>query len=920
MTSVTALVFGAGVKRGLSHAVRKNHYIAMGWCGLSGRCRYLLYVTFILLGVAAGCGGGSSTSSVAQLSNGGNNGSGGGSTPSSGGGAQRPRQFVSTGGGLLAAAYDPTRGLLFLSNFFLNEVDVVSTTTRTLTHRIPIQQPLGIALARDSHSIVVGSGVQAIYLIDEDSLAVTRVAVPNLGDTFSPTTPVMPLAMKNGTFLFVGHKRGADQFDHPLFGEVLLQWNPTAQTVLLRQPSGTPGFDWTAIGPSAASGDGRYALISSSTIPPQLALYSSDNDSFTVTGLNQLSDPNFVQAIAANSTGTVFAVCFYDGQIHLYDQALRDLKTVVPGPGCGPSSAPILFSPDDRYIYILGGAIAPDSYLAALDTQTWTVAGVAPSSPGLPLASDGKGTVFSGFSGGLKFEDVSKLFANATPGTVFLSTPVAPSAGALSGGTSVVVQASNMPTGTKVFFGGYASPSVTVGGGPTTAITPSGPNPGPVDVSVVTPDGWSWYMPETYSYGSLPLQLTFNASAANAQSTTSIIGYGLGSTTGVQVSGPGTLTSSGPIPGSPLGQATVKLPVASPGVADVTVTTSFDSHTMPAAYYFLPAETVVSQPPGGVWLVYDQLRHRAYCTRAGVIDVLDPQTLTFNSPLTPAGTAVNASFGPLALSPDGSKLLAIDWTNSVLIIFDPDHPDQAISHTLRDPNVAGGPPAGTPAIYYRDLAVTSNATALIDDGPYPLIDFDLSTNTYRYRSDTHVAGPVGLARDSSGSTVAVGSSGNTGGVIAIWRAASDSFAAQGFQQFIDGLAMSADGHTIAAMQIDQVAPQNDSSILLDDQLNWFGVPVYPDFAPVTSRADWGVALTHSGKLYVVPRQDAIEVFDVSTGTLRLRIALPEPLLTPQNVAVVKHAIVLDDQEENIFVLSASGITVIRLPVPLEQMF
>jgi hypothetical protein len=64
--------------------------------------------------------------------------------------------FTTVGGGILRGYYDAQRQLLFTSNFFLNEVDVVSTIDLSVSKRVSIPQPVGLDQMPDGKTPVVG--------------------------------------------------------------------------------------------------------------------------------------------------------------------------------------------------------------------------------------------------------------------------------------------------------------------------------------------------------------------------------------------------------------------------------------------------------------------------------------------------------------------------------------------------------------------------------------------------------------------------------------------------------------------------------------------------------------------------------------------------------------------------------------------
>ena len=111
--------------------------------------------------------------------------------------------FTTTGGGIQRAFYDEHRQLLFATNFYLNEVDVLSGKDLSIQARIPIGQPFGIDQMPDGNTLVVGSFTQGFYTINENTLTVTHYLAPNFTQQLSTTVLLIPVTMANGKVLFM---------------------------------------------------------------------------------------------------------------------------------------------------------------------------------------------------------------------------------------------------------------------------------------------------------------------------------------------------------------------------------------------------------------------------------------------------------------------------------------------------------------------------------------------------------------------------------------------------------------------------------------------------------------------------------------------------------------------------------------------
>ena len=77
-------------------------------------------------------------------------------------------------GGLLAHGfYDESRQLLFVTNLWLNELDVISSIDLSVKARIPVPVPAGIDQMADGATLVIGTEVQELVTVDENTFAVT---------------------------------------------------------------------------------------------------------------------------------------------------------------------------------------------------------------------------------------------------------------------------------------------------------------------------------------------------------------------------------------------------------------------------------------------------------------------------------------------------------------------------------------------------------------------------------------------------------------------------------------------------------------------------------------------------------------------------------------------------------------------------
>ena len=132
-----------------------------------------------------------------------------------------------------------------------------------------------------------------------------------------------------------------------------------------------------------------------------------------------------------------------------------------------------------------------------------------------------------------------------------------------------------------------------------------------------------------------------------------------------------------------------------------------------------------------------------------------------------------------------------------------------------------------------------------------------------------------------------------------------------------GLAFGAGGYFY--QQITNDSGAGDLVGFFDSGLHLLNMNVYPAFSPPDDSGAIGSMYSPQGKVLIVPLGDSIEFWDAEAGTLRARLMTPEEL----NVIVYPEGAVppimaLDPAGQTIYAISASGLTVLKLPQPIDQ--
>ncbi|HEV7553696.1 MAG TPA: hypothetical protein VGP65_18585, partial [Candidatus Angelobacter sp.] len=317
---------------------------------------------------------------------------------------------------------------------------------------------------------------------------------------------------------------------------------------------------------------------------------------------------------------------------------------------------------------------------------------------------------------------------------------------------------------------------------------------------------------------------------------------------------------------------------------------------------FTYVATSIVPATGLIQLLYDPHRNLVYALTSTQIDVFNPATSQFVAPLVPDSTP-GVNYVEMALTPDGSKLLLADATNSTLTVFNPDNP---ASHTV---TVLTQSP--------QSLATTSTGKAFLSCG-LGLIEFDLATLTSTLRQSISFLGAMKLAASPDGTHMVGALGNNTAGTVVVWNSATDTFISQGF---IDGLfndiAIANDGSQFAPISGGGFDP-GITGVFFDSQLHLINATTYPDLAPPDAVQAEGAIFSPAGSVLLQPMLNAIEFFDTSSGQLRARMMMPEPLVN-KTIPFASTGVAVDPSGQTVFVISASGLTLIHLPTPIDQL-
>jgi hypothetical protein len=647
------------------------------------------------------------------------------------------------------------------------------------------------------------------------------------------------------------------------------------------------------------SADHKWAFFNAN----QLYLYSSD----TAT-LSSIPLPPAIADLAVNPTGSQLAT-ISGKQITFYDKNLNVTGTTNAS---GGFDSGLQYSADGSKLYF---EMSNNSFLVdAVNTSTFSETGHITSQYGVQSVApqllwvDGSQRAFLSALGGIGTVDATAL-STANPSGMIV--PQAnPPAIPLNTSTPITYSAPAPPAGFVVTFGGV--PGVVQSLSPWTVLPPASAVAGPVDVEFTLASGEAFLVPQGFSYGVAVTTPTANLLPNSGNPSVGLFGFGM--LNGI-LNAPPTVTVGGQtvsnvklnLNSNVLQEVFFLVPSSGAGSADITVSSNNGSGTLKNALTYISSTTVVPSA-GLLQLLYDPHRNLLYALKAGEIDVFDPNTLQFQTPVKP-GNPTNPNYVSIALTPDGSKMLVTDANNETVTIFNPDNP---ASNTVV---VVSSSAQQAP----QQVVTTSTSKAFITTFASRPFELDLGTLALTQRTETFFSLTTKFAATPDGTHMAAASLNNSSGAVAVWNSGSDTFTSQ---DFIDGfwtdLAISNDGKMIAPV----MGFPNDLGTIIaffDDQLHYINSPVYPDLAFPDAPQSLGAIFSPSGKTFLSPLGDSIDVFDVQTGMLRSRILTPAPIPIINFPLSSSGVVAISPNAQTLYAISTSGLMVLNLPASVDTL-
>jgi hypothetical protein len=356
-----------------------------------------------------------------------------------------------------------------------------------------------------------------------------------------------------------------------------------------------------------------------------------------------------------------------------------------------------------------------------------------------------------------------------------------------------------------------------------------------------------------------------------------------------------------------------------------------------------PNSAFKGEPSPYKFLLYDKKRQFLYLSAASQIDVFDLYAAAFK----PAGLTLYCpsyrSPGPcpdddvrgMALTPDGSQLIAADFGSQNIYLLDPDTPNTPAVATSVAASGYGPTRVATTSVQTVFVALSAEATPSgICTSCLSQLDLTTTPPTVQPAPQPAVANLTGAPlsqADATGGRVFLSFVTPPGGPLGIWDASLNNFEMSKTNEAASDLAVAADGTMFATVTGGSIEIRSVDPSLQSTLVSSFAVPnseQVPGRLPAP-----GIAMHPTGALVYQPfltgpppaapssggPQGGVDILDAHTGQLRLRVFLPEPLamLSTDIDALHGSFLAINETGQKIFALTNSGLTVVQLAnVPL----
>ena len=844
-------------------------------------------------------------------------------TPPSGIGWANRTTYVSTRATPFSAAYDPVHQLIYSSDQTWNRIDVISNGTHSLVRNLPIRDPRGLDISIDQKTVWVATGTQVMYGIDTTTFKATRYQLPRFSTALNASGSSWEgwrvLSLADGTVMLLFSTATGDG---SLYAAL---WDPTTNT-LNQMPVPTGGLaQWEVV---ARSGDGKHLFSVGS------AAGSFSYDVLTETVSNVVQQVDGLSAVASPD-GSRIAISG-GGGFNLYDSNFNWLGPLPGdggyGPGFGTADGWIfggsVFSPDGTTLYEETGAtIVP--VIISIDVASLQPTALAPAMPVIsvmvelvppfylpvPFAVDSSGMVLGIQYHGIAFDDAlaHANFVSNQPGSPTFLQHMSPYSGPMSGATTSGGFGNAFSLTPDVYYGSNKG-SAKLSQNNLQITSPPASVPGPVDVKMLFPDGVEVFDPQFFTYGTYLQDIILSGGPPQGDVASRLDGFGLPddpSQDVVAIGGNrGTVTSTQTQYPPFTGEQTATflnytVPPGSPGWADVTVTTTNGTGTLPKAFFYAKSVSDFATSDNPSFILYDRSRNQLYLSAGDHVDVFSLTSNSFTTPLQPPSLGSTKQFQGLALTPDKKNLLAANLLDGSLSVINPDNPSTSFAVNL--PGSSMGDTCSTGPLF---VAVDNLGEAIVLTGGVVGTNCGPGGALYVVNLVSRTVTTTLPACGGSGyvSSTADGSLVAFGSPFQLYSTAQNTCLPPlgGYQQ--EGVAAAADGNVFATLRAFVDSNANMQGRMGTPPVFYPGrnSAVYYNYSPYQDGALQNPALNEAGSLYFWAYPNYIDIVDVQHGMPRLRFSLAE---TVKNVVA---PMAVDSGGQHIYLITSSGLTIVDL--------
>lgn len=844
-------------------------------------------------------------------------------------------------------AYDPANKHLFAANRAMNRVEVFSTSDQSRVAQISVAGASSADLSADGATVWIGTSLQEIVAVDAAMLHVkARYLLAGLsplpGTIFN--RPVEVLALSNGKSMVRLRQLISSQ-------AVLALWD-SASNSLTNLTSNAPAVFQQGVGVLARSGDHSKVLAAANDSSGELAVFDAGGN--VVAGPRALG-AGLIQQVSANLDGTRFAVVFAlngSAQVLILDAALSQVGSYTPLSVHG-----VTFSRDGTHLYV-SETTSSSSFVSILDGRTAQPVGRVSDAMIQGVSSeiedaDESQLLFGLSNRGVSFVDVATPAALSSPAPVLSAVPsLQPAEGPSTGGTPISLTGQSFSSPAQLKLGTQLASNVSVSG-PTQIQANSPPSVlnGAVNATALFDNGWLALAPDAFSYSPQILQILPNVGVNSGGDSVQIYGYGFGNdATKIAVkigAANATVTKIESITGIapslaldasypfPLERVTIQSPPGSSGKADVLVTSPAGSVTSAKSFQYLQSAQSHSIPAFFRFVTYDQKRRRAYLTSIDHVYGFDVQMNSFVLKFSmPGSPSLNSGLRGLALTPDGSQMIVADFGAQKIYLLDPANGTGTAVSVGGIPGFTGSGPARVAATSAQTVFVGLSGEGGSGGAcSVCLAQLNLAANPPTIQPApqpqvTSLTGAPLVQSDATGNRVFVSFGSAPGGPLAVWDANSpNQFVTSAANVSASDLSVATDGTTFA------LQTGSGAEIRVSD-LSLAAVPASAELAQIPGRVVVpGLALHPSGALLYQPFltgapgsagvKGGVDILDAHSGALRLRIFLPQQLMTDVD-GFHGSFLAVDENGQRLFAITSSdgtaqhaALTVVQLAsVPL----